>query len=398
VSPATFTAVNAIKSGRGRRLLLTSLHDRGPSSRLEIGRLTGLSPSAVSALARELIADGLVEEHAADSGSGCDRGRGRPAAVLGLVPPDGVVVGVDVGNTHLRVAVAEIAGEVVAERARGIDLTQDPVAVMALVEHEVRDLLAAAGRDASALHLVVLGLPVPLDGDRVAGNNILPAWVDHRPGDVLAGSLGVEVVVENDANLGALGEHRAAGGGDGSLLYLKLATGIGAGLVLGGRLFRGDGGTAGEVGHVQVDPAGVLCRCGSRGCLETVVSLPRLLEALAPVTTEGLEPADLGRLVAAGHPGAVRVVADAGRTVGQVLAGLVTVLNPGQIVVGGHLAPVNAVLAEHIRAAVEGWAQPAAAGRVRVRESTLGDRAEAAGALARACELVLERQRASLLA
>lgn len=399
--------------------MLRSLSDHGPASRVEIGRRTGLSPSGVSALARELIADGLVVEHApgrhprlagspalglaADPADPADlpaaeRGRGRPAAVLSLVPPRGVVVGIDVGNTHLRIAVAEVGGDVLAERARGIDLTHDPVAVLALVERELRELMAAAERDVATLRLVVLGLPVPLDGGRVADNNILPAWVGHRPGDVLAGHLGVEVVVENDANLGALGEHRAGGGGNGSLVYLKLATGIGSGLVLGGRLFCGDGGTAGEVGHVQVDPAGVLCRCGSRGCLETIVSIPRLIDALVPVTNEGLEPADLGRLVAAEHPGAVRVVADAGRTVGQVLAAVVTVLNPGQIVVGGHLAPVNVVLAEHIGAAVERWAQPAAAGRVRVRGSALGDRAEVVGALVLAGERVLDHQRSALLA
>jgi predicted NBD/HSP70 family sugar kinase len=205
------------------------------------------------------------------------------------------------------------------------------------------------------------------------------------------------VAVENDANLGALGELRDEPQADRTLAYIKLGTGIGAGLVTDGRLFRGEGGTAGEIGHVQVDPAGVLCRCGSRGCLETVVSVPRLIAALAPVTSEGLTPDGLGALVASGHPGAVRVVTDAGRTVGRVVASLVTVLNPGLVVLGGSVSPVNDLLADCIRAAVDEWATPAAASRVTVRASRRGDRGEVEGALALASDLARQAHQASLV-
>jgi predicted NBD/HSP70 family sugar kinase len=360
---------------------------------VDLARRTGLSSSAISALAQELIAEGLVGERPGERA-----GRGRPAYLLALVPPRGIVAGIDIGNTHVRVAVAEVGGPVLAERAvphRGADRPEDTwrrAADLALAA------VADAGRPTDDLRLAVLGVPVPLGGPEgaVADNNILPLWVGHRPGAELGSLLGVPVVADNDANLGAVGEQRYGGAGATSLLYLKLATGIGAGLVLDGRLFRGEGGTAGEIGHVQVDPAGVLCRCGSRGCLETVVSLPRLLAALAPVTDDGLDAEGLGALVEAGHPGAVRVVADAGRTVGQVLAGLVTVLNPGAVLVGGHLGPLNELLAEHVRAAVDHWAQPAAAARVVVRASALGARAEVLGALAHAGDLLVEEQRTRL--
>jgi predicted NBD/HSP70 family sugar kinase len=167
-------------------------------------------------------------------------------------------------------------------------------------------------------------------------------------------------------------------------------------MVLDGRLYRGDGGTAGEIGHVQVDATGVLCRCGSRGCLETVVSVPRLIAALAPVTAPDLTPDDLGRHVAEGHPGAVRVVTDAGRTVGRVVAALVTVVNPGLVVLGGSVPPVNELLARCIRSAVDQWATPAAAARVAVRASSRGDRGEIEGALALASELARRAHRARL--
>ncbi len=382
----------------GRRQVLAALGDHGPASRVDLGRRTGLSSSAVSAVAQELIAEGLVSDRPGDA----PRGRGRPPYVLALLPPPGLVAGVDVGNTHVRVAVAEVGGEVLAERALAHDGADRPEETIARAVTLTREVVAATGRADDALRRAVLGVPVPLEesSGRVADNNILPRWVGRRPGAELGALLGADVVADNDANLGALGEQRygaSAGEPRASLVYLKLATGIGAGLVLDGRLFRGAGGTAGEIGHVQVEPSGVLCRCGSRGCLETVVSLPRLLASLAPVTRDDLDAAALGELVGAGHPGAVRVVADAGRTVGLVLASLVTVLNPGVILVGGHLGPLNQLLAEHIGAAVAHGAQPAAAARVQVRASVLGERAEALGALAHASDLVTEEHRAGLV-
>ncbi len=391
--------------------MLAALSEHGPGSRVDLGRRTGLSSSAISALTQELLAEGLLDER---PDSRQERRRGRPAYLLSLRAPEGVVAGIDIGNTHIRVAVGEVRGPVLAERCVPLARAQEPEDALRRAATLVGETLAEAGHDLGDVRIAVVGVPVPLDErtGRVADNNIFPLWVGRQPGVELGDLLGYQgghlggdpggtrLVVENDANLGALGEQRHGAGatGDasptsGSLVYLKLATGIGAGLVLGGRLFRGEGGTAGEIGHVQVDPAGVLCRCGSRGCLETVVSVPRLLSALAPVTRDDLDADELGRLVREGHPGAVRVVADAGRTVGQVLASLVTVLNPGLLLVGGHLASVNELLAEHVASAVQHWAQPAAAARVVVRASTLGERSEVLGALALAGDLAVEHQR-----
>ncbi len=383
--------------------MLAALSEHGPGSRVDLGRRTGLSSSAISALTQELLAEGLLDE---EPDPGHERRRGRPAYLLSLRAPEGIVVGVDIGNTHIRVAVAEVRGPVLAERCVPLARAQEPEDALRRAEALVRETVTEAGHGLEDVRIAVVGVPVPLDErtGRVADNNIFPLWVGRRPGvelgELLDDLRGARLVVENDANLGALGEQRHGAGvvdepatTSGSLVYLKLATGIGAGLVLDGRLFRGEAGTAGEIGHVQVDPAGVLCRCGSRGCLETVVSVPRLLSALAPVTRDDLDADELGRLVREGHPGAVRVVADAGRTVGQVLASLVTVLNPGLLLVGGHLASVNELLAEYVASAVHHWAQPAAAARVEVRASALGERSEVLGALALASDLAVEHQR-----
>lgn len=386
--------------GAGRRQVLAALGDHGPASRLDLARRTGLSSSAISVLTAELIAETLVRESPP-----APRGpkRGRPAYELSLVPPTGLVAGIDIGNTHLRVAVAEVDGEPLAEDVVGLngtDQLEDVVQAAAeLTSRVIAQAATAAGVD-PRVRLAVLGVPVPLEtpSGQVADNNILPRWVGRRPAEELGRTLGVDVVVENDANLGALGEQRHGDtSGSTSLIYVKLATGIGAGMVLDGRLFRGEGGTAGEIGHVQVDPAGVLCRCGSRGCLETVVSVPRLIATLAPVTRDDLDGDALARLVRDGHAGAVRVVADAGRTVGQVLASLVTVLNPGAVVVGGRARPLSELLAEHVRAAVDHWAQPAAAARVVVHASALAERAEVLGALSLASDTVMEQHRAMLV-
>jgi predicted NBD/HSP70 family sugar kinase len=193
--------------------------------------------------------------------------------------------------------------------------------------------------------------------------------------------LGVPVELENDANVGALGEKvfGAARGVD-DLVYVRVSAGIGAGLILGGRPYRGFGGVAGEIGHVLADPAGPICRCGNRGCLEAVASPPAVAALLERSTGEPVGVRRLLELLEAGDRDARRAVGDAGEAVGRALSMLVNVLNPELVVVGGDLAPAGAVLLEPIRAAIERHGVAPAAGAVRVTAGTLGDRAEVLGA------------------
>jgi predicted NBD/HSP70 family sugar kinase len=188
--------------------------------------------------------------------------------------------------------------------------------------------------------------------------------------------------VDNDANCGAMAEHQhGAGRGATDLLYVKLASGVGAGLVLGGRLHRGVTGLAGEIGHVLARDDGQVCRCGSRGCLETEVSTRRLLDLLRPVYGDVLDLAGLLALDARGENAVRRVLTDAGHTVGRVLAGLCTTLNPSAIVVGGSLGS-SPTLVEAIRAGVDRYSHPEAAASVDVVSGHFGGRAEIMGALA----------------
>jgi predicted NBD/HSP70 family sugar kinase len=170
------------------------------------------------------------------------------------------------------------------------------------------------------------------------------------------------------------------------LVYLKLASGIGAGLVLGGRLHHGATGIAGEIGHVQVKQDGAVCRCGNRGCLETIASAPALLESLRPAYGSGLTVRDMLELAAGGSHGAQRVLKDAGWAIGRAVADLCNSLNPEAIVVGGVLGAAGAPLLEGIRESVDRYAQPGTADAVIVLPGELGERAEVLGALALALQ------------
>jgi predicted NBD/HSP70 family sugar kinase len=235
-------------------------------------------------------------------------------------------------------------------------------------------------------------VPAPLDrrSARIS-TDILRGWRDLPPGEELGRRLGVPVFADNDANLGALAElnHGTARGAV-DLVYVKVASGLGAGIVLGGRLHRGSTGIAGEIGHVQVGEDGQVCRCGNRGCLETLVAAPRLIGVLQPAYDEELTTERVLELDADGDPAVRRVLNDAGRIIGRALADLCNNLNPGAIVVGGSLGTSGSVV-DGIRASIDRYAQPEVAAAVGVVPARLGDRAEITGAVALAIARVATR-------
>ncbi len=176
-----------------------------------------------------------------------------------------------------------------------------------------------------------------------------------------------------------------------NFVYVKASTGIGTGLVLDGRLYRGETGAAGELGHVQTEPNGAICRCGNRGCLETLVAVPHILASLQHMHREPLTITDVVRLVAAGDVSARRVVIDAGRAIGRALADLCNLLNPGMLVVGGELAAAGNSFTAGIREAIEHYTQPAIAEAVAIRTSALTDRADVLGAITLAIQTSPQR-------
>jgi predicted NBD/HSP70 family sugar kinase len=195
--------------------------------------------------------------------------------------------------------------------------------------------------------------------------------------------LGFPVHVDNDANLGALAEALMGAGRDVTdLVYLKVASGIGAGIVINGRIHHGVAGTAGEIGHVLVEPDGHVCRCGNRGCLETLAAAPAVLEQLSRTHGTGLSIGDVLSLAREGDLACQRVVADAGRHIGTAVANLCNLLNPARVVVGGDLAAAGDLLLEPLRESMRRNAISSAAEGVEIVAGVLGERAEVMGALA----------------
>jgi predicted NBD/HSP70 family sugar kinase len=246
-------------------------------------------------------------------------------------------------------------------------------------------LLDEAGVQRDTVMAVGMGLPGPLDRitGSVGSSVILPGWAGLRPQEELGRRLDLPIEVDNDANLGALGEVMFGDSrGAEDLVYLKVASGIGAGLILGGRLQRGASGIAGEIGHVIVDPDGPVCRCGNRGCLETKAAAPALVDLLRRSYGEAFTTSDMLERSAAGDVGCRRVLTDAGRAIGRVLAAVANCVNPRYVIVGGELSAAGEPLLTGIRESIERFALPAAAEALTVVSGVLGDRAELLGALA----------------
>jgi predicted NBD/HSP70 family sugar kinase/biotin operon repressor len=375
---------------RSRRQLLATIRESGGVSRAELRGLTGLSRSAVADGVQALLADGLVVEHPAAAGGA----RGRPAALLHPSGPDGMVAGIDIGHAHVSAALARTTGGIVAERRAQVDVDAHASAALDTAAGLVERLLDEAEAATADLLAVAAGIPGPLDlhSNRVRSPTILSSWVDLLPDAELARRIGRPVQVCNDADMGARGELRfGAARGCRDFMYVKASHGIGAGLVLGGETYRGAVGVAGEIGHTQVDGAGNLCRCGNRGCLETVVSITEVLRQLGEARVEAAVDDELSLAAISGDPVVARLLAEAGRTLGSVLAGLCNLLNPAVIVLGGELGAVGGPFARGVRESIDRRAQPAVAEAVDIRTAELGHRSELLGAVATATQGARDR-------
>jgi predicted NBD/HSP70 family sugar kinase/biotin operon repressor len=380
-------ALERLRSGN-QRTMLALLSSEGPLSRADLARSSGLSRTTVSSLVADLIRTGHVVE-TADRGRPHKGGSGRPPLLIALSAPAGGVAGVDIGHRHVRVALADRTGAVLAEDDALVDVDVDGTLVLDRAAAMVRGLLGEAHVGPGYLRAVGMCVPAPLDrrSSRIR-TGIMPGWRGLLPGEELERRLGVPVHADNDANLGALAElHHGIARGRHDVVYLKVASGLGAGIVLGGRLHRGASGIAGEIGHVQVGEDGRVCRCGNRGCLETSVAAPRLLELLQPAYDRALSVDSVLELDNQGDAGVRRVLSDAGRAVGRAVADLANSLNPELVVLGGSLGAAPSLLAG-VRGSIDRYAQPDTAAALQVVAGELGDRAEAVGAVALAIATV----------
>ncbi|GIG19360.1 NagC family transcriptional regulator [Cellulomonas chitinilytica] len=364
-----------------RALIVETVHRHGGLTQVELAGATGLSAATVSTIVKELLAAGVVDTRSTTRS-------GRRAQMVTLARRVGLAVGIHIGHRHLRIALGDVTHEVVAEQTlplpheHRVDTSLDRAALL------IADLLERVGSSLDEVVGIGIGVPAPVDAatGMISVRGIMRGWDEVHIAHVLSKRLARPVFVDNDANLGALAESAlGASRGYRDSVYVRASYGTGAGIVLGGQLHRGFAGTAGEIGHVQVDPQGDICRCGSRGCLDTVVGAQALLEPLrASHGTMALR--DVIQRALDGDPGCARVIADAGASIGAVVAGLAMAVNPQCVVVGGELAETGEMLLGPLREAIRHRVLLNQIAPLEVLPAELGHRAEVVGAI----ELVLQ--------
>jgi glucokinase len=358
--------------------LFQLLRDGKARTRAELALTTGLARSTVAARIDALIASGLVGAAGEANSSG-----GRPPSRFAFNPAARAVLAIDVGATHVIVAVTDLGGHVAAERRLAQDVADGPETVLGRAVKEGLALLERAGRGPQDLAGVGIGLPGPVEHatGRPVKPPIMPGWDGFDVVRYVHRSLPVPVLVDNDVNIMALGERTAHWPDHENFLFIKVATGIGSGIISNGELQRGANGTAGDLGHVRV-PRGddVLCRCGNYGCLEALASGPALAAELTRQGVSAAKGSEVLGLVGAGNVQAVQALRQAGRDVGDVLATVVNLLNPSVIVLGGSLGQAGEHLMAGVREVVYRRSLPLATSHLRIALSVAGDQAAILGA------------------
>jgi glucokinase-like ROK family protein len=368
--------------------VLQLIRHAGTITRSELIAQTGLGRSTVSQRVDTLLERKLIHE----VGEGPSAG-GRPPSTLAFNGDCGLVLAADLGATHSRVALTDLSGHSLAEHRDDLEIAAGPDDVLAWVQASFEALLESAGRSRNEVRCVGVGVPGPVEfaRGRPVIPPIMPGWDGFDIPQRLRERFPAPVLVDNDVNIMGLGEHRSAWSGCEHLLFVKVGTGIGCGIIVNGEIYRGDQGAAGDIGHIPVaDRADVLCECGNVGCLEAVASGRALARELRSRGAEARDSRDVVNLVRAHDRHAVRLIRQAGRQLGEVLASLVNALNPKVIVIGGDVAEAHEQLFAGVREIVYQRSTPLATRHLEIVRSSLGDRAGIIGAAAMATEHALD--------
>ncbi|MCH0564842.1 ROK family protein [Streptomyces sp. MUM 136J] len=359
------------------------------ASRSDLVRLVNLAPSTVSARVEHLLHDGYLIE----SGSGRSQGGRRPR-LLEIRKDGGALLAADFGAQHARIAVVDVAGAVQTVDEHAWDLAEGPDRTLDWLVERCEELMASPAMAGIPARGLGVGLPGPVDHRRgqVVLPSRMPGWHGASIRGELSRRLSLPVIVENDANLMAVGEHLTARADADHLLLVKVGSGIGCGVISAGRLHHGAMGAAGDISHVRVPSAGTTsCACGNTGCLETVASGAAIAHDLAAKGVNVDRPADIVRLVEKGDVAATTLVRDAGRSLGDVLATVVNFFNPGVVVLGGALGGTQPLLAA-VRGAIYEQCLPLATGSLEIDTAVTGSDAGVIGGGL----MVLERLLSSL--
>ena len=363
------------------------LRDGRPWTRAELADATGLARSTIAARIDVLMRLELVAPFGGARSTG-----GRPPALFALNPAARVVVGVDVGATHVRAAMADLSGDILGEVSTSLDIAEGPEVVLGWVSTTVRALLKAQRRPVKHLAAIGMGLPGPVEHatGRPISPPIMPGWDRYDVPGRLQREYAVPVLVDNDVNIMALGEQQVHLTDVDDLVLIKVATGIGSGIISGGRLQRGATGVAGDLGHVRVPGADdVTCRCGNTGCLEAVAAGPALAARIRAGGGTAQDGQDVVDLVRGGDALAIAAVRQAGRDIGDVVAAMVNLINPSVVVIGGQMAQAGEHLLAGIRETVYHRSLPLATEHLRIVPSRAGAEAGVLGASVMAIEHVL---------
>lgn len=374
------------RSQTGAGDLLELVRSGRAVTRGALQQATGLSRATVGQRLDRLFRAGWLREGAGgpvDSPLG-----GRPSITLEFDDAHAVVLAADLDTRHARACVLSLTGEILAEHSGTLVIEDGPDAVLGELGRWFAELLEKAGQGAEEVCGIGLAVPGPVDleSGRVVQPPIMPGWDGYDIRGRLAraftehtGSGPVPVLVDNDANLMAYGEQRTAHPDCSAFVLVKVSTGIGAGVVVDGSVYRGIDGGAGDLGHIRV-PAGAeaLCRCGSYGCLAAVASGGAVARRLAATGVRAASGSDVRDLLASGHPEAAALAREAGRQVGDVLATVVTLLNPGVLMIAGDLAGTPFLTG--VRELLYQRALPRSTAGLEVVTSQLGERAGLVGA------------------
>ena len=374
----------------GAGTLLQLIREGDGATRADLSALTGLARSTIAQRLEQLRSQGLLRELGESDSTG-----GRPPMMLAFNEDAGVALAADLGATHSRLAVTNLGGTVLAEDSADMPIAGGPETVLDWVDERFHALLREVGRDDDVVRGIGIGVPGPVEHATGRPRNppIMPGWDGYPIPERFADRYRVPVLVDNDVNIMALGEHWTNWAAVDHLLFIKVGTGIGCGIVVAGRIHRGAQGAAGDIGHIRVaggdEAESIVCSCGNVGCLEALAGGGAMAVRLRD---QGLDAADsraVVELARAGEPAAVRLVRESGRLIGEVLAASVNLYNPSVIVIGGDVAQAHEQLLAGVREVVYQRSLPLATRHLRVVRSQLADRAGVIGAAVMVIEEVL---------
>lgn len=370
-------------------------------SRIELSRELGLTRAAVTAIVGDLILAGLVRE----TNGGTSGGR-RPI-FLEINPKGGLVIGVDIGATHVTLILADYLAKVLDEISAPLDILQGPEVCLSYVDSLMKSWLEKLGMDLSRICSIAVGVPGPIvtDAGMVSGPPIMPGWDRFPIRQWLQNAWGCPITLGNDAEFGALGEWAyGAGRGVKNLAYIKVGTGIGAGLLIDGQIYRGSTGCAGEIGHITIEENGPLCTCGNRGCLEALAGGRAIARKAIQAVRRGertslseipsLDSITAREVIVAARKGdhlSQRLVQEAGYFLGTAIASMVNLFNPSMVVIGGGVAQVGDLLLDPVRKTVKQRSLLVASQAVDITAAVLGRRSSGMGAIAQAISMSLHR-------